>query len=247
MVNKKARVLIVDDEQVVCDVLHDELSEQGYVCTTVLGGNQALSKLATENFEVVLLDIKLPGISGMELLRKISSRRHNTTIIMITGVSDINTAVEAIKLGASDYIVKPFSLDTVTSSIHAALGNQKRSPERRDYKAAPCVCGKEDDDQTGEQSFSQIDTIARGVEAKLDLLDGHSKRVTQRTIDVARELGIVEKEIERWAVEKAKLVSERDRGIKSSLSKLERSPLAQRIMGMTELYRHTPESNESQN
>jgi len=181
------------------------------------------------------------------VLRRIQSDRRNTAAIMITGLNNVDTAVEAMKLGASDYVVKPFDLDRVTRSIHAALGNEKRSPERRDYKTAPCVCGKEDDGQTVEQSFSQIDAIAHGVEAKLDLLDGHSKRVTQRTIDVARELGIVEEEIERWAAEKARLDSGRNGLIESSLDKLKRSPLTQVIMGVAGIYRHAQKSNGTQN
>jgi len=71
MVDKKSRVLVVDDEQVVCDLLYDELSERGYLCTTVLDGSSALAKLATEDFDVVLLDIRPPGTSGMEVLREI--------------------------------------------------------------------------------------------------------------------------------------------------------------------------------
>jgi len=244
MVCEDATVLIVDDEEVVCDVLHDELSEQGFLCITTLNGNEALTEMATRHFDVVLLDIKLPGMSGIEVLRMIQSDHRNTVAIMITAVNSVDTAVEAIKLGASDYVVKPFDLDRVVRSIHAVLENRKCSPERRDHKAAPCVCGKEEDEQPVEPSFSQIEAITHGVEAKLDLLDGHSKRVTQRTIDVARQLGIAEEGIQEWAAAKAKLISEGGGAIKSSLSKLERSPLAQSIIGMTELYRHTSESNE---
>jgi len=240
-------VLIVDDERVVCDVLCDELSDQGFLCGTALNGKDALTKMATCHFDVVLLDIKLPGVSGIEVLRRIQSNHRNTVAIMITAVDNVDTAVETMKLGASDYVVKPFALDRVTTSIHAALGNQKRSPERRDYKAAPCVCGKEDDDQTVEQSFSQIDAIACGVEARLDPFFSYSKMVTQDTINIARQLGITEEEIQRWAAAKAKLASERDRRIKSSVSKLERSPLAQSILGMTELHVPASKSNEPQN
>ncbi len=121
MVSKKPNVLIVDDEQVVCDLLHDELSERGYLCTTVLSGDDALGKLAKQDFDVVLLDIRLPGMSGMEVLREIWLNHGNTATIMITAVNDVDTAVEAMKLGASDYIVKPFDLDRVNTSIRAAL------------------------------------------------------------------------------------------------------------------------------
>jgi len=69
MVSKKPSVLIADDEQVVCDVLCDELSERGYLCTTVLNGNDALTKLEAEDFAVLLLDIRLPGMSGIDVLR----------------------------------------------------------------------------------------------------------------------------------------------------------------------------------
>ena len=247
MVSKKLRVLIVDDEQVVCDILCDELDEQGYLCTTAFNGDEALTKLAAHDFDVALLDIKLPGISGMELLSKICSKGHNTAAIMITGVNNIDTAVEAMKLGASDYIVKPFDLNRLSISIRTALKNRKCSAERRDYKAALCVGSEEDDRQAIEESFNQIDAIAHGVEAKLDLLDGHSKIVTQRTIDVARQLGIAEAEIQRWVAARARLDSKRNREIKSSLNKLERSPLAQCVLGMTNIHLYTPKSSESQN
>jgi len=225
MVPEKPSVLIVDDEPVVCDVLRDELSERGYPCTTVLSGNDALAKLATGDFEVVLLDIRLPGMSGMEVLRVLWSNHSNAAIIMITAVNDVATAVEAMKLGATDYIVKPFDLDRVDTSIRTALETKPAT----------------------DKPSTEMDAIASGVEAKLDPFSSYSKVVTERTIEIARQLDIAEEEIQWWAAARAKLVSDRDSTIKSALSKLERSPLAQSVIGMTELYRHLPESNESQN
>ncbi len=194
MLNKKPRVLIVDDEQVVCDLLREELGERGYLCTTVLSGNDALAKLAKQNFDVVLLDIRLPGMSGMEILREIWLNHVTTATIMITAVNDVDTAVLAMKWGASDYIVKPFDLDRVETSIRTAL------------KPKPAT----------DKSSAEMNAIARGVEGKLDPLSAYSKLVTQRTIDIARQLGIAEKEIQSWATAKAKLDSKRNRIIKSS-------------------------------
>lgn len=196
MVNKKPRVLIVDDEQVVCDVLHDELSEQGYQCTSVLSGDEAISKLGANGFDAVLLDIRLPGMSGMEVLREIWLHHSETVTIMITAINDVDTAVEAMKLGASDYIVKPFDLDRVAASIRTAL-------ETRQATSKPS---------------SQMDAIAYGVEAKLDPFSSYSKVVTQRTIDVGRQLGIAEGKIQRWAEAKAQLESGRDKVIKAELN-----------------------------
>ena len=121
MTKKKPSVLIVDDEQVVCDLLHEELSDRGYLCTTALNGDDTFANLAKQDFDVILLDIRLPGMSGMEVLREIWLYHSSTTTIMITAVNDVATAVEAMKLGASDYIVKPFNLDRVDTSIRNAL------------------------------------------------------------------------------------------------------------------------------
>ncbi len=183
MSSGKPRVLIVDDEQVVCDLLSEELSEQDYLCTTVLSGDDALAKLAAQHFEVVLLDIRLPGMSGMEVLREIWLNHNHTATIMITAINDVDTAVEAMKLGASDYIAKPFDLDRVATSIRTALETRPAA----------------------SKVSEEIDAIARGVEAKLDPLSNYSKLVTERTISIAQQLGIDEKEIQRWAAAKTLL------------------------------------------
>ncbi len=246
MVGKKPRVLIVDDEPGVCNLLNDELTEQGYLCATAFDRNDALAKLATQDFDVALLDIRLPGISGIELLRKIRLERHNTATIMITAVNDLGTAVEAMKLGASDYIVKPFALDRIDSSVRTLLETRKQLPERRTYQGS-LYLGGEEDKRGVEESFGEMNAIAFGVEVSQDLLDGHSEIVTQRTIDLARQLGIAEPEINKWVTQRARLDAERRVRIKSMLNKLERSLLAQIILGMTELYGYTQKSGESEN
>jgi DNA-binding response OmpR family regulator len=196
MVNQKPSVLIVDDEPVVCDVLHDELSERGYLCTTVLSGDDALAKLATEDFDVVLLDIRLPGMSGMEVLREIWLNHSDTATIMITAVNDVNTAVLSMKWGASDYLVKPFNLERVNASIRTALETRPTA-----------------------QKPSEMNAIARGVEAKVDPFSAFSSVVTERTIEIARQLDIAEEEIQRWAAAKAKLDSKRGRASKPEPNK----------------------------
>ncbi len=199
MAPKKPSVLIVDDEQVVCDLLYDELSEQGYQCTTALSGDDALAKLAEQDFEAVLLDIRLPGMSGMEVLRETWLNHRNAATIMITAVNDVSAAVEAMKLGASDYIVKPFDLDRVNTSIRTAL----------EVKSAI------------SKPVAEIDAIAQGVEAKLDPFSAFSRVVVQRTVDIAQQLGFAEEEIQQWAAIKATLDEERKRIVKSPPDKPE--------------------------
>lgn len=227
MAYNKVKVLIVDDEQVVCDLLHDELSDRGYFCTSVLNANEALLKLRTRHFDAALVDIKLPGISGMELLRKIRSKHHNTAVIMITAINNIDTVIEAMRLGALDYIVKPFDVDRVSSSIGTALKNRKHLLAKKDSEIA-------------EESFNLMNAIAYGIEEKLGLLDGHLKIVTQGTIDTARRLGITDAEIRKWVAARNRFdcIKERQR---------ERDTLAQNRIGVTEVYLYTRKSDGAEN
>lgn len=234
MVNEKPRVLIVDDDQVVCELLCGELEEHGYLCATALSGNDALSKLVAQDFDVVLLDIRLPGISGIEVLREMKLNQCRTVAIMITAINDVKTAIEAMKLGAFDYIVKPFDLDRVNTSIRTLVENQECPSEKGDK-------------QSTKDFLNQMDAIAYGVEARIDLLTGRSPRVIQRTIDVAQYLGITEAEIQEWVGARVMQDSERRRIIKSLLDKLERSPLTQYMLGMTEPHVYIPKCNELQN
>ena len=121
MLCQKTKILIVDDEKTVCDVLSDGLHGDGYPCYVALDAKEALTRLAAEDFDLVLLDIKLPDISGMEVLQRIRLNYPYTGVIMITGVNNVDTAVKAMKLGASDYIVKPFDLDRVNRAIRRII------------------------------------------------------------------------------------------------------------------------------
>jgi len=225
MVSFKPSVLIVDDAQMVCKILSDELSRRGYLCTTAYNGKDALNKLAAVDFDVVLLDIRLPDMSGIEVLARIRSNHPNTETIVVTVVRDVDTAVEAMKLGALDYIVKPFNLDKLDTNIHTALETR----------------------QATDRFPTRMDAIARGVEARLDSLLGYSKIVTQETSDIARQLDMPEEEIKRWAAERVRHNARRNAAIESSLNKLERSPVAQRMMGIAVPYLFTPKPDKSQN
>ena len=146
----------------------------------VLRSKDDRTKLAREDFEAGLLDIRRPGMYGMDVIREIWLNHSNDVTIMITAIDDVDTAVKAMKLGASDYIVKPFDLDRVATSIRTAL-----------------------ETKPADKFSAEMDAIARGVETKLDPFYAYAKVVTQRTIDVARQLDIVEEKIERWEAGKA--------------------------------------------
>ncbi len=113
------RLLIIDDDQNIRDVLEEFLSEKGYEVETSGEGNDALEKIKTTRFDVIVLDLKLPGMDGIDVLKAIVRIDPDTMVIMMTGYASLETAIESIREGAYDYITKPFRLE----EIHIAIRN----------------------------------------------------------------------------------------------------------------------------
>jgi DNA-binding NtrC family response regulator len=114
------QLLVVDDDDVIRDTLYELLSEN-YVCHTAETADQALAKLKTDTYDVVLTDISMPGLSGLELLGHVRQLYPNTPVIIISGISDRAHAEGLIKIGAFDYLLKPFRLEVVESSVTRAI------------------------------------------------------------------------------------------------------------------------------
>ena len=115
-----ADILVVDDDDVIRDTLCELLSE-AHSCQTADTAEDALAKLEARSFDVVLTDISMPGLSGMELLRRVLQLYPGTAVIMISGISDQEQAQGLITQGAFDYLLKPFRLEVVEESVKRAL------------------------------------------------------------------------------------------------------------------------------
>ena len=126
MTGEQGRILVVDDEEKVRTVIQRILKEAGYDVVTAANGQEALDKMCQLNVAVVLLDIKMPGISGIEVLQRIRTSWPETCVVMATGVADVSTAVEAMSLGAYDYITKPFDRDNLVMKLQRAF--DKKGP-----------------------------------------------------------------------------------------------------------------------
>jgi len=114
-------LMIVDDEPIVRKSLSDWLKEEGFDILTAEDGYKAIELIEKEKVDCVILDLKMPGIDGIQVLKEIKARRPETKVIMITAYGTIQNAVEAMKIGATDYITKPFDPEEIVESIRRAL------------------------------------------------------------------------------------------------------------------------------
>lgn len=119
---------MVDDDDTIRDTLHELLSEE-YLCQTAETAEKAFARLEADSYDVVLTDISMPGLGGLELLGHIRQKFPNTPVIMISGVGDKDHAQGLIELGAFDFLLKPFSLDVVEESVKRAIEYNKRLKE----------------------------------------------------------------------------------------------------------------------
>ncbi|NOU36737.1 MAG: sigma-54-dependent Fis family transcriptional regulator [Kiritimatiellaceae bacterium] len=129
------RILIVDDEPTILNLLNKILVGQGYDATPASNGEKALQLLQTERFDLMISDINMTPINGMELLRKAGSAWPDMGVIMLTAYGTVATAVEAMKEGAFDYITKPFKLDELVLTVQRALEYHHAITENKDLKA----------------------------------------------------------------------------------------------------------------
>ena len=117
---KKIAILIVDDEESVRESLNLWFTEDGYRVECAENAKEALSKLESDSFDIILTDLKMPGMDGLELLQRIKTLNKDSIIIVMTAFATVDTAVRALKEGAFDYVTKPFDPDDLSHLIRNA-------------------------------------------------------------------------------------------------------------------------------
>jgi len=121
----KPKVLIIEDEEKIARVLELELSYEGYEVKTALNGLEGFQLFQSETWDVILLDVMLPGISGIELLRRIRSAQTTVSVIMLTAKDSVEDKVSGLDLGANDYMTKPFQIEELLARIRVCLRNKQ--------------------------------------------------------------------------------------------------------------------------
>ena len=199
MINER-KILIVDDEPMIRHLLHVKFSRQGYHCEEASSSCEALEKLKTYPADLIMLDMKMPGKSGIELLPELKASYPNTAVIMATAVAEANLAIQCMRLGADDYITKPFNLDEVALNVEKTL--EKRMLEQQ-IKGYQQQLQQKVDLQTVEIRtlfLGSIEALVFALEAKDKYTAGHSRRVTEIALAIGRKLNLSEEDLEnlRW-------------------------------------------------
>ena len=190
-------ILIVDDEEAIREVVATLLESQGYNCTPAANGLIATEHLKSHSPDLVLSDMVMPEMDGLKLLEFIRARDKDIPVIMVTAMHDLSTALDAIRCGAYDYILKPFEKDQLYMSVRRALEHRRLLLENRNYQRN---LEKLVDEQTAQirgalqQLESSYDDTLEALGGALDLKDaeteGHCKRVTAFTLAIAKALKV---------------------------------------------------------
>lgn len=189
------RILIVDDEETIRLALRKFLRSRGFEVEIAGSGDQALQILDKESFALMLCDVRMPGMTGVQVVPVAMEKDPDLGIIMLTAVNDAATATEVLSYGASDYLIKPVELADLQQAVDRALTKRSRLMEHRrldklirEEVALRTVELEREKESLRLMSVSIAETLINAMEAKDLYLRGHSQRVAQLSAQVAQEL-----------------------------------------------------------
>lgn len=187
MTQSKSLILAVDDEPHMLELMKRILEPTGYEVITASDGMQALALVAEKHPELVLLDIKMPGKLGTEVLQEVVRHHQDSAVIMVTAVGDIKSAVDAMKMGAFDYLMKPFDPDQMGICVQKALERRRLLLENRAYQ-----------DKLGKQLSALNDLFQSHLNLRKEVEESYL-RLFERIAKLARELESLRKEAESYS------------------------------------------------
>jgi response regulator RpfG family c-di-GMP phosphodiesterase len=197
----RARLLIADDDAEVRGVLHEFLCRR-YECAAVGSAEEALALLGAQGFQLVISDITMEGMSGLEMIPHVLRLAPETLILMVSGTQSVESAVEAMRAGAFDYVVKPFDLHHVEAAVSRALEHQKLLASKRRHETyLEEMVGQRtaELDRALGSLESAYRTTLKALTAALETRDadtsGHSERVVDFSLRLGRELGLDEEQM----------------------------------------------------
>jgi putative two-component system response regulator len=196
-------ILIVDDEKMICTVLSQRLTSEGYSCVTAHNGKDALNLFYKGKFSLIISDIRMPEMDGLELLQNVKAVRPTMMFIIMTAYPEIEVAVEAIHLGANDFLIKPFDMQLAVFSVKKALEQKKMEEELESYHKNLKKLVEERTVKLQQAYytlkkayFDSVKVLAEAIDAKDTYTRGHSDRVRRMSLQIAISLGFTKERIE---------------------------------------------------
>jgi putative two-component system response regulator len=196
------KILIVDDEAEMRSILARSLADESRECVPVPSAFEAMDRIRSDRFSLVMSDVHMPGMSGIDLLRMIKNHDPDISVIMITGVRDLATAVDSLKMGACDYITKPFDVLGVRLAAERALEQNRLIVENRYYqRELERLVQKRTLELHGalgevEESYRfTLEALAAALDAREHETQAHSHRVREYALILARELGLPDEQM----------------------------------------------------
>ena len=182
--------LVVDDEPHLRSILARLLSAEGFACRQAGNGREALAELEREPADLVVSDIRMPEMDGIQLLPEVRRRWPDTAVVMVTAVSDVKSAIWCLTQGALDYVAKPFQVEDVQARVRQALEKRRLILENRDYQQNLERKVDVQARRIEELFVVGVQSLAHALEAKDPYTHGHSARVASYATTVARSLGL---------------------------------------------------------
>jgi cyclic di-GMP phosphodiesterase len=182
--------LVVDDEPRLRRVLVQLLQGDGFRCLEAGNGVEALRVMETDPVPLMISDLRMPEMDGVNLLRHVVQRWPLTAVVMVSAVADVDTAVKCLHSGALDYVSKPFNLEEVRARVDQALQRRQLKVELKDYQEQLEARVRAQAERIEELFLGGVQALAQALEAKDAYLRGHSLRVSDYAVAIARSVGM---------------------------------------------------------
>ncbi|MBI5419786.1 MAG: response regulator [Deltaproteobacteria bacterium] len=196
MTGNGRKILVVDDEEFIRTLIRERLEIAGYSVEEARNGRDALAKLNEDRYSVLLTDIRMPEMDGISLLRESTNTSPETAGIVMSAHAELDTAVSALKIGACDYITKPFNFDVLLITIENAIRKKALERELQDYQVNLEMKVKEQTDLINSMYVRSIDALIKALEAKDYYTRGHSQRVTMYSVAIAKGMPLSAEQVE---------------------------------------------------
>lgn len=199
-------ILVVDDEEMIRELLTSALQQENFICHLASNVDEAFAVLGKQRIDLVISDIMMPGRSGVDLLRDLKKIDPDIAVLMITGLSDMNTALECIHLGADDYLTKPFGISRVMLTVRNLIEKRCLAIEKKNYQVSLEFKVMEQTEQLrrtmnelNDAYHNTLTALVKALDAREKEVGSHSERVMNYAVLLADKLGIRGSERENLA------------------------------------------------